>query len=284
MSFGAHRVRSCRTGTRRLPRGSLHEVAASVPDAGVWFSNRAKGVSATIDGSRQGVDVSMATTALHSTRIAESTRARRAKSLASAWDRPSYDGYDDGRCVVIRIKNYRTGRREERRMTGEEFVQRFALHILPERMMRVRYAGLFFARRRAERLALCRRLLGVREADNTDDAPCASPSSASSAGDARQRGGQDVSAPRYSPECERCGLPTTWAGANRTAAAALALVAYVRYQLSALGTRVTVVRDVPQLPLLEPLSITCLPAPASNCDAVLAHCVTVLPGLPPPET
>jgi len=49
---------------------------------------------------------------------------------------------DDGRTVVILVKNYRNGGAYETlEMTGEEFVQRFLLHILPRRMQRVRYTA-----------------------------------------------------------------------------------------------------------------------------------------------
>jgi len=187
----------------------------------------------------------------------------------------------DGRCVVIGIKNYRTGRREERRMSGEEFVKRFALHILPERMMRVRYAGLFYPERRQDRLAICRQLLGATD-DLADDAIAEAATNRES--DRLQRGDRCVSTPRYSPDCERCGLPTTWAGANRTAEAALALVAYVRYQLSLLGTRATVMREYTRLPCLAPLTLTCLPAVACDSATALAYCATVLIDLPRPET
>jgi hypothetical protein len=85
---------------------------------------------------------------------------------------------DDGTHVVIRIKNYRTGEDETRRMTGEEFVHRFLLHVLPKRFHRLRYAGLFRSRGRDERLAICRRLLlaqpeagPLEGTGDTDDEP-----------------------------------------------------------------------------------------------------------------
>jgi hypothetical protein len=67
---------------------------------------------------------------------------------------------DDGRNVTIAIKNYRReGRPETRRLTGEEFVRRFLLHILPKGFVRVRYYGLLAHPRRADRLRQCRELL-----------------------------------------------------------------------------------------------------------------------------
>ena len=85
---------------------------------------------------------------------------------------------DDGTHVVIRIKNYRTGEDETRRMTGEEFVHRFLLHVLPKRFHRLRYAGAFRSRGRDKRLAICRRLLlaqpeagPLEGTGDTDDEP-----------------------------------------------------------------------------------------------------------------
>ena len=46
-------------------------------------------------------------------------------------------------------------------LTGPELLRRFALHILPNRFVRVRQCGILAHRGRQERLALCRRLLGV---------------------------------------------------------------------------------------------------------------------------
>jgi hypothetical protein len=79
----------------------------------------------------------------------------------------------DGRCVVIRVKNYRTGKFEELPMTGEEFAAKFSLHILPARMLRVRYAGIFSARQRKERLEKCRRLAPMfQPSENTGNENC----------------------------------------------------------------------------------------------------------------
>lgn len=65
----------------------------------------------------------------------------------------------DGRAVVISYKDYRTGERKELPLTGEEFVTRYARHILPAGFLRLRYAGLFGPRGRKERLAACRAVL-----------------------------------------------------------------------------------------------------------------------------
>ena len=49
----------------------------------------------------------------------------------------------------------------QRQMTlsGEEFLRRFLLHVLPERFVRIRYFGLFANRHREQKVALCRSLL-----------------------------------------------------------------------------------------------------------------------------
>jgi hypothetical protein len=46
-------------------------------------------------------------------------------------------------------------------LTGEEFIRRFLLHLLPFEFKRIRYAGLHSSRARKEKLPRCRRLLGL---------------------------------------------------------------------------------------------------------------------------
>jgi hypothetical protein len=46
-------------------------------------------------------------------------------------------------------------------VTGEEFIRRFLLHILPAGLVRIRYYGLHHSRARKEKLPRCRRLLGL---------------------------------------------------------------------------------------------------------------------------
>jgi len=111
----------------------------------------------------------------------------------------------DGRSVVIRVKNYRTGNFEEQCMTGEEFVEQFALHILPARMLRVRYAGLFSAGRRKERLDKCRELCAALQVtEQSDDSALSAP-----AEDCEQDipAESELSPTRYGPDCRRCGMP-----------------------------------------------------------------------------
>ena len=121
----------------------------------------------------------------------------------------------DGRCVVIRVKNYRTGQQEELPLTGVQFVERFALHILPQGLQRVRFVGLFSPNLRRQKLEICRQLLGVdspvpdREArDGEQDAeklPAELPT------DEKHIAGEREPPPAslfYGlPECLRCGMP-----------------------------------------------------------------------------
>lgn len=46
-------------------------------------------------------------------------------------------------------------------LDAEEFIRRFLLHVLPEGFQRIRYYGFLANRHRQEKLALCRRLLGM---------------------------------------------------------------------------------------------------------------------------
>jgi hypothetical protein len=70
----------------------------------------------------------------------------------------------DDRHVTFRYKDYRAGgaeRQKTMRLEASEFIRRFLLHVLPARLHRIRYYGLFGNRHRAERLAQCRRLLDM---------------------------------------------------------------------------------------------------------------------------
>ncbi len=68
----------------------------------------------------------------------------------------------DGDRVTLSYKDYADDYRpKEMTLTGPELLRRFALHVLPKGFVRVRQCGLLAHRDRRERLALCRRLLGV---------------------------------------------------------------------------------------------------------------------------
>jgi hypothetical protein len=71
---------------------------------------------------------------------------------------------EDGK-VTFSWRDYRDGNKtKEMPLEAEEFIRRFLLHVLPNGFQRIRYFGLMANRKRAKNLALCRRLLGVKEA------------------------------------------------------------------------------------------------------------------------
>src|SRR5439155_22875449 len=46
-------------------------------------------------------------------------------------------------------------------LAADEFIRRFLIHVLPEGFQRIRYYGFLSNHHRAEKLALCRQLLGM---------------------------------------------------------------------------------------------------------------------------
>ena len=64
--------------------------------------------------------------------------------------------------VTFRYKDYRHDA-QQKTMTveAEEFIRRFLLHVLPEGFQRIRYYGFLGNRYREQKLALCRKLLGI---------------------------------------------------------------------------------------------------------------------------
>jgi hypothetical protein len=71
--------------------------------------------------------------------------------------------------VAFRWKDYARGSRS-RTMTlsGVEFIRRFLLHVLPTGFMKIRHYGFLANRRRTEKLAACRELLGPPNAPPTE--------------------------------------------------------------------------------------------------------------------
>ena len=68
---------------------------------------------------------------------------------------------DDSR-VQFHWKDYRDHSQVKTMdLDAEEFIRRFLLHVLPEGFQRIRYYGFLANRHRQEKLALCRRLLGM---------------------------------------------------------------------------------------------------------------------------
>jgi hypothetical protein len=80
----------------------------------------------------------------------------------------------DDKGVTFKWKDYRAkGHSRQKLMTlaPGEFIRRFLLHVLPSGLHRIRHYGLFANGRRAENLALARRLLGMPDpAREFDDA------------------------------------------------------------------------------------------------------------------
>lgn len=76
---------------------------------------------------------------------------------------------EDGE-VRFRWKDYRDGSRcKAMALAAEEFIRRFLLHILPEGFQRIRYYGFLANRNRAQKLALCRRLLQMQPPAQCDE-------------------------------------------------------------------------------------------------------------------
>jgi len=71
---------------------------------------------------------------------------------------------DDGAHVTFQAKDYRNGGESiTLKVTGQEFVRRFVMHILPKRFSRIRYFGILSRRSKKADLALCRKLLEAEE-------------------------------------------------------------------------------------------------------------------------
>jgi hypothetical protein len=85
---------------------------------------------------------------------------------------------EEGR-VTFTWKDYADGcRRQELTLDAVEFVRRFALHIVPKGLVRIRRYGLLAHRDRGERLALCRSLLAAKAEPSPAGATASAPPSA----------------------------------------------------------------------------------------------------------
>ena len=77
--------------------------------------------------------------------------------------------------VAFRWKDYRCrGKSKVMSLEAHEFIRRFLLHTLPDGFHRIRHYGFLANGRRAEKLALCRKLLDTppleETAQHTDEA------------------------------------------------------------------------------------------------------------------
>ena len=69
--------------------------------------------------------------------------------------------YHNG-CVTFRYKDYaQQSRQRTMSLPAAEFIRRFLMHVLPAGFMRIRHFGYLANRHRRQKLATCRRLLGV---------------------------------------------------------------------------------------------------------------------------
>jgi len=69
----------------------------------------------------------------------------------------------DGK-VRFRWKDYRNGHKQRTiTLDAVEFLRRFLLHVFPKGFVHIRYYGFLSNRNRKERIALCRKLLGLPE-------------------------------------------------------------------------------------------------------------------------
>ena len=70
----------------------------------------------------------------------------------------------DSENVTFSAKDYRTdGKYRPMTISGEKFLSRFLLHILPKGFVRIRYYGLLACRCKTQKMTLCRNLLGCKK-------------------------------------------------------------------------------------------------------------------------
>ena len=109
--------------------------------------------------------------------------------------------------VTIIFKDYRdtlTKTRKKLSMPGSEFLRRFAMHILPRGMARVRHSGLFHASKREDRLAKCRELLAIAKRERTVQ-PRTSPGSEYEMTEECDEAEEDFEAAKKTPcQCRYC--------------------------------------------------------------------------------
>ena len=97
---------------------------------------------------------------------------------------------DAGQLPLEGLSRERPQKTKVMRLGAGEFMRRFLLHVLPDGFHRIRHYGLFANGHRAEKLALCRKLLGaVATSENIDDCPS----------------NEDVEAVKDPPACPCCG-------------------------------------------------------------------------------
>ncbi|MDX1926577.1 MAG: transposase [Pirellulaceae bacterium] len=76
----------------------------------------------------------------------------------------------DGQYVTIRYKDYKAGDVKTFKLERGELVRRFAMHIQPRGSKRLRYSGIFTARGRGPRLAICSKVIAREPLDKVPTA------------------------------------------------------------------------------------------------------------------
>ena len=90
--------------------------------------------------------------------------------------------------VRFEWKDYRNGDQSKVMiLPSEEFIRRFLLHVLPDGFQRIRYYGFLANRNRQEKLAECRRLLGMQVPIQGMQVPIQQSTEAQPASDYRNR-------------------------------------------------------------------------------------------------
>ena len=81
-------------------------------------------------------------------------------------DRPPKDG-----TALVAYFHRDDSRQKTMTLEADEFIRRFLIHVLPDRFHRIRYFGFLSNCHRAQKLALCRKLLGMATAEPAADPP-----------------------------------------------------------------------------------------------------------------
>jgi hypothetical protein len=77
---------------------------------------------------------------------------------------------EDGK-VTFRWKDYRDGNKQKlMTLDANEFIRRYLLHVLPQGFVRIRHFGWLANSQRRQKLALCRKLLGVEPTETDPEA------------------------------------------------------------------------------------------------------------------
>jgi hypothetical protein len=78
----------------------------------------------------------------------------------------------EGDQVQFKWKDYRHGDQiKTMTLSADEFIRRFLMHVMPNGFHRIRYYGFLGNRYRHQKLAQCRRLLGMQTAERPADSP-----------------------------------------------------------------------------------------------------------------